>query len=64
MITQIKDALYSRNIIEDCDYPIGLYEGHVTMMNIKWTINGLMRHATMDAVGHEIYHEGEAPNER
>ena len=64
MINQIKNVLSSMNIIEARDYPISIYDQHVTMMHIKWRTSGLIRLATMDAVEHEIDHEGEAPNER
>lgn len=60
MINQIKDVLRSMNIIEASDYPIRLYEEHVAMMQIKWVTSDLIRFATMDAVEHEIDHEGEA----
>lgn len=63
MITQIKDVLHSTNIIEAKDYPISIYDEHVTMMTIKWTTSGTMRLATMNMIEHENDHEGDAPNE-
>jgi type I restriction-modification system DNA methylase subunit len=63
MINQIKNALPSRNIVEASEYPISIYDEHVTMMTIKWTTSGTMRLATMNMIEHENDHEGDAPNE-
>lgn len=63
MIIQVKDVLHSTNLIPSESHPISIYDEHVTMMQIKWVTNALMRRATMDAAEHEIDHTGEVPNE-
>lgn len=53
MIHHLTNILPSTNIIRSEDYPIKVYSDHVDMMNIKWWVNSLMRHATIYELGEE-----------